>query len=65
MENDLNREVGEIKEQVRSITGDVSEIKSDVKKLLAFKWQIAGMVMVISTMCTFIGGFLIEAARAK
>ena len=61
----MNREVGELRAQVRFLTSDIHEIKSDVKKLLAFKWQIAGMVIVISAICTFIGGFLIEAARAK
>ena len=62
---DLNREVGEIKEHVRFLTGDVSEIKSDVKKLLAFKWQIAGNMAVIAGIVAFFATLLIEIARAR
>lgn len=54
MTPDLNREVGEIKAQVRFVTAELHEIKSDVKKLLAFKWQLTGFAMFGAFMATVV-----------
>jgi len=59
--NDLNREVGEIKQQVRYVSQEVSEIKSDVKSLLTFKWRILGF----AACAAFIATLIVEIARAK
>lgn len=58
---ELNREVGEIKQQVRYMTQELSEIKSDVKALLAFKWKILGF----AGFAAFIATLLVELARAN
>lgn len=44
----LDREVGEIKTQVRFMTQDIHEIKADVKSLLAFRWKVYGGAIVLS-----------------
>jgi hypothetical protein len=62
---DLNREVGEIKAQVRYMTQDVSEIKSDVKSLLADKWTRHGVSMVLAAFVSIIVSVGIEIARAR
>jgi hypothetical protein len=59
--DDLNREVGEIKQQVRYMTQDIHEIKSDVKALLSFKWRIMGF----AGLAAFLATIIVELARAK
>ena len=61
MEPDLNREVGEIKSQVRHLTAEVSEIKADVKELLEFKWRSIGF----AGLAAFLATFFIEIVRAR
>jgi hypothetical protein len=58
---ELNREVGEIKAQVRFMTQEVAEIKADVKSLLAFKWRMLGVAAFVA----FVATLLVEIARAK
>ncbi len=55
---DLNREVGEIKAQVRYITQNVIEIKSDVKELLSFKWRLVGFASFTAFMATMLAELL-------
>jgi hypothetical protein len=56
---DLNREVGEIKAQVRHLTQDVHEIKTDVKALLAFKWRLMGF----ASFAAFLSTMIVELIR--
>lgn len=58
---DLNREVGEIKQQVRFVTQEIHEIKSDVKELLSFKWRLVGFASFTAFMATM----LAELVRGK
>lgn len=41
-------------ELYRNLKTDVDEVKADVKKLLAFKWQIFGGFAVLSVVVTAI-----------
>lgn len=57
----IDREVGEIKTQVRYMTQELSEIKSDVKSLLSFKWKILGF----AGFAAFLATLIVELARAS
>lgn len=37
----------DLKEDIREVKSEISSIKSDVNKLLEFKWKIAGMAIVV------------------
>lgn len=65
MQPDINREVGEIKTQVRFLTSDVSEIKADVKTILAFKWYMAGKMTVVGGAMALLGGLIAEIVKGK
>jgi hypothetical protein len=58
---DLNREMGEVKAQLRYHTQELHEIKSDVKALLQFKWRIAGF----AAFAAFIATMAVEIVRGR
>jgi hypothetical protein len=51
---DLNREVGEVKAQVRYLAQDVHEIKADVKSLLQFKFRVIGFASLAAFLATMV-----------
>lgn len=54
---ELNREVGEIRTQLRFMTLTQHEMQKDIKSLLAFKWQILG----VSSLASFVGASLVTS----
>jgi hypothetical protein len=61
MGTDMNREMGEIKAQVRHLSQDINEIKSDVKSLLEFKWRLIGFASITA----FAATILAEMVRGR
>lgn len=56
-----NERIAKLEVEVRHLRVDTSEIKSDVKKLLEFKWRIYGATALIAI---FFAGIVEMAARA-
>lgn len=57
----LEIEVAKITENVNFMKSEVSEMKKDIKSLLAFKWRMVGF----SICAAFLATFIVELLRAK
>lgn len=51
--------------ELDEIKGEVKVMREDVRKLLEFKWQIGGMVALLSVIVSIVFQFLISYAGAK
>jgi hypothetical protein len=59
----LDREVGEIKTELKQVRADVVDIKSDIKLLLSFRGKSLGFVSAVSFIVSTVAALVVEWVR--
>lgn len=59
----VERDIGTLQAEVKTLREDTTEIKKDVKSLLEFKWKSLGALVVISAIFSSAVSLAVEILR--